>query len=174
MNIVSSTVRYQEVLPMNSRAIVASFMVFLCAAPATGQVYAPGPSLPILFDNVLDVPSPPPVGVSVSGGVGGVAGQTTQLNINTNGSATNNFTAASGAEVNIDGGMVGNNFTALGGSEVNLLSGDIGLDFRAESNRVDISGGTVDRRLHCRYFRRGEHLRWKRRRRLPSARRQRD
>ncbi|MEM7560486.1 MAG: hypothetical protein AAF394_15295, partial [Planctomycetota bacterium] len=79
--------------------------------------------MPFLFDSVLDVPSPPPVGLSISGGIGGVAGQTAQLNIDTYGIATNNFTAALGAEVNIDGGVVGDNFRALRGSEVNLLGG---------------------------------------------------
>ncbi|MCG8524104.1 MAG: hypothetical protein MI744_18020, partial [Pseudomonadales bacterium] len=125
----------------NRKLVMCGLSIF--GLPATAQVFAPGPSLPFLFDSVLDVPSPPPIGVSISGGVGGVAGQLTQLNINTNGSATNNFTAASGAEVNIDGGTVGNDFTALGGSEVNLLDGSIGLDFRTESNRVDIFGGDV-------------------------------
>ncbi len=116
------------------------------ATPVAGQVFSPGPSVPVLFDNVISLPSGPPIGSSISGNVGG-DGLFTQVNVNSGGSITsslmNSFIAGQGAEINISGGTVGGSFEALEGSEVNLITGSIGANMSTSANRMEISGGTI-------------------------------
>ena len=121
-------------------------VLILIATPVSGQVFGPGPSVPVLFDNVIDLPGVPPIGDAISGGVGG-DGLFTQLNVNTGGSITSSivdpFVTGEGAEINIYGGTVGGSFTALQGSEVNLTSGSIGINMSTFANRMEISGGNI-------------------------------
>lgn len=118
----------------------------LIATPVSGQVFGPGPSIPVLFDNVIDLPSGPPNGGSISGGVGG-DGLFTQVNVNAGGSITSSlmapFVVGEGAEINIDGGTVGGSLEAHEGSEVNLISGSIGVNMSTSANRIAISGGSI-------------------------------
>jgi len=65
---------------------------------AVAQVFDPGPSDPTLFDTVINLPADQS---DISGSIGGVAGQTTQLNVVDGGSVGGDFRANSGSEVNI-------------------------------------------------------------------------
>ena len=125
---------------------LAAALVISLVSSASGQVFGPGPSVPALFDDVIDLPGGPPIGASISGGVGG-NGLLTQVNVNVGGSIISSlampFVAGEGAEINVDGGVVGGSFEALANSEVNLISGNIGVNMSAASNRIDISGGSI-------------------------------
>lgn len=94
----------------------------LLISPALAQVNGPGPSPSSDFDIVLNLPGDEAV---ITGGynesIGGVAGQTTQLNVSDGGNVGFSFEANSGSEVNISGGTVGDFFDANSGSEVNIL-----------------------------------------------------
>ncbi len=126
------------------------FLSFLFSATASAQVFDSGPSDSALFTNVINLPpDDEPEGI-----VGGVMGETTQLNVTTGGVLTSiplfqiqpfsGFFANEGAEVNIDGGSVGNNFQANQGSEVNIRSGTVGNTFQAfQGSEVSLSGGSV-------------------------------
>jgi len=121
-------------------------------SPALAQVNGLGPSPASDFDTVLNLPGDEPVITGGSGeGVGGMFGQTVQLNISDGGTLGNNFEASFGSEVNISGGTVGSNFLAAGslgpnpGSEVNISGGTIGDSFSTSGDSVvNISGGTFD------------------------------
>ena len=121
-------------------------------SPALAQVNGLGPSPASDFDTVLNLPGDEPV---ITGGfgesVGGMSGQTVQLNISNGGTLGNNFVASFGSEVNISGGTVGRTFLASGSfgsnpaSEVNISGGTIGDSFLTSGDSVvNISGGTFD------------------------------
>lgn len=122
-------------------------IVACLAMSASAQVFGPGPSISGFFDTVIDVPNPmpPPPGILVSGTVGGVMGQTTQVNIAMGGSASNNFTADFGAEVNLSGGTVGDNFVVQNGSTANISgTADVSINFEVGSGgEANVSGGTI-------------------------------
>ena len=110
---------------------------FSTAAPA--QVFDSGPSDPALFTNVINLWrnfSP--------GSIGGIPGETSQLNVNDGGSIDLFFEAESGSEINIRGGSVGNLFKAREGSELNISSGSLGSSlWTYNGSEVNISGGSV-------------------------------
>lgn len=118
-------------------------------SPALAQVNGPGPSPANLFDTVLNLPGDEAVITGINEeSIGGVEGQTTQLNIGEGGKVGIFFNANFSSEVNITGGTLGNGFQANSGSEVNILGGAVGGGGDANSGSlVNISGGTVDRGL---------------------------
>ena len=117
----------------------------LSVSPVLAQVNGPGPSPSSEFDIVLSLPGDEAV-VGINDSIGGVEGQTTQLNVTDAGFLGFAFSANSGSEVNIDGGAVEPFFQANPGSEVNISGGLLG-DFFADDSVVDISGGTFERSL---------------------------
>ena len=117
----------------------------LLISPALAQVNGPGPSPTSDFDIVLNLPGDEAdiTGASFES-IGGVAGQTTQLNVGDDGTVGQDFRALSGSELNISGGAVGNFSRANSGSEVNISGGVVGVEFVASSGSVvSISGGSV-------------------------------
>ena len=127
---------------MNVRVnLLAIFVLSICSTCAHAQ-----------FDTVINLPenpnSPNPSGFSGNSigsdqSIGGVDGETTQLNVSNGGTIGFNFEANSGAEVNISGGTVDSGFDAESGSTVNISGGEVGIFFDAFSgSTVNISGGT--------------------------------
>ena len=115
----------------------------LLISPALAQVNGPGPSPSSDFDIVLNLPGDEAV---ITGGynesIGGVAGQTTQLNVSDGGNVGFSFEANSGSEVNISGGSVLSEFTASG-SEVNISGGNLGRSLILDASQLNITGGTA-------------------------------
>ncbi|MDB2687300.1 hypothetical protein N9Y42_08815 [Mariniblastus sp.] len=129
-----------------TRLYTVLLVFFFASATASAQVFDSGPSDAGLFTNVFDLPGDV---LPDSKSVGGVAGETTQLNVADGGflssSFNDPFVAREGSEVNISGGSVGSRFEARGGSEVNISGGTTGSSFEAFANSlVNISGGTVE------------------------------
>lgn len=118
----------------------------LLISPASGQVNGPGPSPSSAFDVVLNLPGDEAIITGASReSVGGVSGQTTQLNVSEGGVVGGTFSANSGSEVNISGGTVGQSFNANSGSEVNISGGNIFRSFFARSgSTVNFSGGLME------------------------------
>ena len=109
---------------------------FLLSATASAQVFDDGPSDSTLFTTVFDVPGVDLPNLLIF--VGGVPGETTQVNISSGGSVVaNSFSANAGSEVNISGGSVtGTILTANNGSEINISGGsfsDVGINGSAGS-----------------------------------------
>jgi len=136
------------------RATVSFLCVFF-AAPmlmmsiSSAQVNGSGPSDPALFDEVITFPGASTTFASPFN-VGGVPGETVQLNLNDASAFSENatFTASSGAEVNINSGFVGvpssgpSNSSSSGG-EINLLGGTLGTGFSVQDSELNIAGGTL-------------------------------
>ena len=122
------------------------FVSLLFSATASAQVFDSGPSEPALFTNVINLP-----GDDLPVRIGGVVGETTQLNVASGGSVGIAFVASRGSEVNISGGSVGDGFFA-GGSEINISGGSVGrvFDTSDEGSVVSISGGSVGRNFLAR------------------------
>lgn len=133
--------------PVMKLQILAATLVLLASlfVPQAGQaqVNGPGPSPSSSFDVVLNLPGDENVVTGADDeGVGGVDGQTIQLNVN-QGTVGNVFQTRFGSEVNIIGGVVGESFITFTGSEVNISGGTVGNFFTARSGSVvNISGGT--------------------------------
>ncbi len=115
----------------------------LLTSPALAQVNGPGPSPANLFDVVLNLPDDETIVTGVyHESIGGVTGQTIQLNVNDDGFLSLFFNAESGSEVNINGGYVARGFDAHSGSEVNISGGTVKNGFNAlAGSAVNISGG---------------------------------
>ena len=111
---------------------------FFFSATTSAQVFDSGPSEPALFTNVVNLP-----GDVLPEVIGGVAEETTQLNVADNGSVGVFLDANVGSEVNVNGGSVGDYMRALNGSEVNISGGLAGVGFLAIGSVVNISGGSV-------------------------------
>ena len=110
---------------------------------ASAQVNGPGPSPSSSFDTVLNLPGNASMMFGSAQSIGGIPGQTTQLNIDDGGTIGFRLEANSGSEVNVSGGRVGNAFDANSGSEVNVSGGTLGgLDANSGSH-VTISNGNV-------------------------------
>ena len=114
------------------------------------QVNGPGPSPASSFDTVLNLPGDEDVITgALSESIGGVEGQTTQLNVSDGGEVGSSFDANSGSEVNISGGTVGGSFDANSGSEVNISGGTVvasrsfNSEFRVFDSEVNIRGGMI-------------------------------
>lgn len=114
----------------------------LLISPALAQVNGPGLSPSNQFDTVINLPGDEHI-IAGTGplfppeSIGGVPGETTQLNVSTDGVVGVSFEARFGSEVNIGGGTVGRLFAAQSNSEVNISGGTIGALVRA------VSGGVV-------------------------------
>ena len=129
---------------------ILSFFNWVCipallVSPALAQVNGPGPSPSSLFDTVLNLPGDEAVITGATfESVGGVLGQTTQLNVINAGAIGDSFNANFGSELNISGGVVGFDFDASSGSEVNISGGVVLDDFDANAGSVvNINGGFV-------------------------------
>ena len=115
----------------------------LLASSALAQVHGPGPSPASDFDTLINLPGDEAV---ISGQefetVGGIDGETTQLNVEHDGTIGSRFSALAGSEVNVCDGTVGARFRAEAGSEVNIISGNVDSSFLAlNGSQVNISGG---------------------------------
>ena len=124
----------------------------LLMSPASAQVNGSGPSSASDFDIVLNLPGDELVITgSVLESIGGITGQTTQLNVNEGGAIGRSFDANAGAEVNVYGGTVDSSFDVNAGAEVNITGGAIGPSLRISSGgEATISGGTVGRDFSAR------------------------
>lgn len=126
------------------------------AGPALAQVFNSGPSPSGLFDTVISLPTENFIETK---SIGGVAGETTQLNVNLGGNISIVFPCVgygceydpffdslilnAGAELNVDGGNVERRLTANSDSEINISDGSAGFDFSGSlGSEVNISGGT--------------------------------
>ena len=117
----------------------------LLISSAWAQVNGPGPSLSSTFDTVLNLPGDEAVITGADDeSIGGVSGETNQLNVNSGGGVGVSFTINSGSEVNISGGMLGRLSESRSGSEVNISGGILGDSFSAFAGSVvSINGGAV-------------------------------
>ncbi|MEM8866121.1 MAG: hypothetical protein AAGF31_11310 [Planctomycetota bacterium] len=139
----------RRLLATNDNTLCQTWIAFAALAAvvgltptANGQVFDPGPSDPSLFDLVINLPPASNFGNFAS--IGGIEGETTQLNLLDGGSLGFSFDADSGAEVNVFGGNVREDFSALDNSEVNISGGQFAGGFDARSGSlVNISGGDV-------------------------------
>ena len=120
-------------------------VLIACCSTGLAQVNGPGPSPANLFDTVLNLPGDEAVITGAeSESIGGMPGQTTQLNLADGGTVGSFFDANAGSEVNISGGTVDDFFRAESGSEVNISGGAIENFFQARSgSNVNISGGSI-------------------------------
>lgn len=103
---------------------------------AHAQVNGLGPSDPALFTTVINVP--PDI---VEGSIGGVLGETTQMNL-TEGGFLRRLDANVGTEVNVGGGF------AIGIdsiNEVNISGGEISSLEAKSGSHVNVAGGIVTR-----------------------------
>ena len=118
----------------------------LLIAPSPAQVFEPGPSTSSEFDTVINLPGDEAIITgAVRESIGGIPGQTVQLNVEAGGFVGSSFDALSGSEVNISDGTVDSGFEAFSGSEVNVSGGTHGGGFSALSGSVlNISGGSID------------------------------
>ena len=110
-----------------------------------------GPSDPEDFNTVLNLPTDT-LQVPESGPItiGGVAGETTQVNVLASGSIIPPpfLNVEVGGELNINGGTVGANTIVRDGGELNVSSGALGMSTLVASDSfANISGGTVGTRL---------------------------
>ena len=117
----------------------------LLISPALAQVNGSGPSPSSDFDTVLNLPEDQ---FSLNEPIGGVAGETVQINVSSSGRVSSPF-AGFGSEVNVDGGTLELPFSAENGSEVNVSDGRVGFFtddvFEAHTgSEVNISGGRID------------------------------
>ena len=115
----------------------------LLISPATAQVNGSGPSPSSDFDTVVNLPDDQ---LGFDGDIGGVAGETIQINVLFGGRVRSSF-ADFGSEVNFNGGAVEDLFSAGSGSEVNVIAGNVFL-FRGalealSGSNVNISGGAL-------------------------------
>ena len=115
-------------------------MPLFFSATASAQVFDSGPSDPALFTNVINLPESV---LPEDGSIGGVAGETIQLNVANGGAVGTRFSALEGSEVNISGGSVGFSFRAFSSSEVNISGGSVG-SIAAVGGEVNVSGGSVN------------------------------
>ena len=131
---------------MPTRLILLCLLVIThFSSSALAQVNGPGPSPSSSFDIVLNLPGDEAV---ITGGwdesIGGVQGQTTQLNVSDGATVGRNFSVNRGGELNISGGTVEFGLEANFDGEVNLSGGIVGSSFEAFRGVVNISGGTID------------------------------
>ena len=118
---------------------------FFFSTSVSAQVFDSGPSDSAQFTNVIDLPGgvlPDVRNETIT--VGGVEGETTQVNVANGSTVPDSLDILVGAEVNISGGSVAEFSAAASGSEVNISDGSLGALFIAAADvEVNISGGTV-------------------------------
>ena len=129
---------YKAKLMLAIKLFSALLVSFFFSTTVSAQVFDSGPSDPALFTNVFNLPEDV---LPNSDSVGGVAGETVQLNVANGGSVGSRFSVFGGSEFNISGGSV-ISFESFIGSEVNISGGSV-TSFRAEDSEVSISGGSV-------------------------------
>ena len=111
---------------------------------ALAQVNGPGPSPANDFDSVVNLPNDDTSMLGDFSVIGGIAGETMQLNIDVDGVIGDDSESQIGGEVNVRGGTLGARFMAGSGSEVNISSGSVGSSLQALSGSlINISGGNV-------------------------------
>ena len=152
----SSYNRFSDPYPNKAKVMQATrlFSVLLASfffsGTASSQVFDSGPSDSALFTNVFNLPgdSLPDNGngggniVEVS--IGGVKGETTQVNVADGTGPVFEFEANEGSEVNFSGGLLPPFFVANDGTEVNISGGTLNFSFSARSGSlVNISGGSA-------------------------------
>lgn len=94
------------------------------------------------FTDVINIPPDP---IPVSGLIGGVVGETTQLNVSGTGALPGGFLVAFGAELNVNGGTVGSNLRIDHGGVVTINGGVVGdLLLPLSGSELNINGGTVE------------------------------
>lgn len=126
----------------------ANFAVLLLPVQtAEGQVHGSGVSAAALFDTVVNLPDDSATFSQNS--IGGVAGETAQLNVrpgSTFGSLLGSgFDAYPGTEINFTGGTTNHDFFSATGSEINLIGGDIYSSLSVGDSQVNVSGGRIHR-----------------------------
>jgi len=131
--IVCKNIKSLSILPLTC-LLVSAFWI----SSATAQVNGSGTSDSALFDTVITLTSD---NSFLSGSIGGVDNETTQLNVPADTLVDFEFEANSGSEVNVNGGTLDLLFSVDQG-EVNI-SGDSFVDsnFSATNSEVNISGG---------------------------------
>ncbi len=93
------------------------------------------------FTHVINIPPDP---VPDRGLIGGVVGETTQLNVFDTGVLPSGFLVAFGGELNVNGGTVGNNLLIDRDGVANINGGIVGdLLFPLAGSQLNINGGTV-------------------------------
>ena len=122
-------------------AVAASSL--LAANDAFGQVNGPGPSDSSLFTNVFNLPSED---IGNTRNFGGVAGETTQINLSNGGSLSGGTSISSGVELNVDGGTV-NSIDLFPDSEFNVSGGNFVSITEIRGSEANISGGSFSREL---------------------------
>ena len=134
-------------------AMVLLFLMVFCRDGFPGQLLnGLRPSDPSRFTNVINIPpsriggdacTGPNVALPECAVIGGVTGETTQLNLFEGGEINDPFEADFGTEINIGGGNVRQFFNMKNGSEVNISGGHVsGINLMSD-NIVNISGGRV-------------------------------
>ena len=124
---------------MQATRLFTVLIVFSCfSATGSAQVFDSGPSDPALFTEVFNLPGD----VLPSNSVGGVAGETTQVNIAFDGSVDGSL-RVEGSEVNINGATVGD-INAVNGSELNISSGFVGRLVILSGSVANVSGIVSD------------------------------
>ena len=133
---------------MMTTRLFTILLVSLCfPAGAFSQVFDLGPSDPSGFTTVLNLPTDT-LEVPDSGAVkiGGVDGETTQVNVLVGGSIPPSppVNVEQGGELNISGGAVDENTIVRDGGELNISSGTLGrFTVVSDGSFANISGGTV-------------------------------
>jgi len=128
----------QQIIVRSPFCLLGLLGLALFASPVAAQVNGPGPSDPALFDTVINVPPDPNIGDNQS--IGGVTGQTTQLNLTDGGSVGRSFDVNSGSEVNISGGTT--LIFSASDSEVNISGGSVARAFAIDDTVMNITGGS--------------------------------
>ncbi|MDB2687761.1 hypothetical protein N9Y42_11180 [Mariniblastus sp.] len=132
---------------MTTRLFTILLVSLFFPAGAFSQVFDLGPSDPDGFTNALNIPTDT-LEVPASGAVkiGGVDGETTQVNVLVGGSIAPSppVNVEEGGELNISGGSVDENTIVRDGGELNISSGTLGrFTLVRDASFANISGGTV-------------------------------
>ena len=133
----------QQMITRSKLCLLGLLGLTLFTSPVAAQIFDPGPSDSALFDTVLNLPGDEAIITGADNEtIGGIAGQTTQLNVDTGGTVGDEARAID-SEVNITGGTVGRMFVAQS-SEVNISDGFVGFLFQAtQGSVVNLSGGSI-------------------------------
>ena len=132
---------------MTTRLFAILLVSLFFPTGAFSQVFDLGPSEPDGFTTVLNLPTDT-LEVPASGAVkiGGVEGETMQVNVLVGGSIAPSppLNVEEGGELNISGGAVDENTIVRDGGELNISSGTLGrFTLVANESFAEISGGTV-------------------------------
>ena len=134
-----------SLLPLVGYLVTCIGILVLLISPALAQVNGLGPSPSSSFDTVLNLPGDEASlnGVILQGILGGVTGQTIQLNVSDGGEVGSRFAAFPGLEVNVSGGTV-DDIEVNFGAVVNMSGGTVGDEFSARPGSVvNFSGGSI-------------------------------